>query len=562
MAKRSLKNSETANYLLAYFQAIENGSITVGHWVRLWYEKVITGLENREFFFDQRKAAKAINFIETFCHHHEGAQAPNLITLELWQKALISVLFGIVDQDGNRQFRECLIVIARKNGKTLLAAAIAEYAAICDGEYGARVFFVAPKLQQANLCFDAFCQMIWQEREISALVKKRKTDLYIPESNSSAQALAFSAKKSDGLNVSLCVCDEIASWRGDPGLKFYEVLKSSCGARRQPLILSISTAGYEREGIYDELMKRATRVLLGDGKEKRFAPFLYTIDDPAKWNDINELRKSNPNLGVSVSVSYLLDEISVAEGSLSKKAEFLTKYCNVAQSSSQAWLPAVVVEQSSGAELSLADFRGCYCVGGIDLSRTTDLTACVAVIQRGGVQHVFAKFFLPAEKLEEATARDGLPYQIYAQRGLLQLSGDNVVEYKDVYQWFVDLVEKYKIYPLKIGYDRYSSTYLVQDLKQYGFHVDDVFQGYNLTPVIRQFEGELKDGKFNFGDNDLLKVHLLNAALKMETDTERVKLIKLNAVSHIDGTAALLDALTVRQKYWSEIGKQLTNQTR
>ena len=337
-------------------------------------------------------------------------------------------------------------------------------------------------------------------------------------------------------------------------------MKSALGARKQPLIVSISTSGYENEGIYDELIKRSTRFLLGDSREKRLAPFLYMIDDIQKWNDINELRKSNPNLGVSVSVDYLLEEIAIAEGSLSKKAEFLTKYCNIKQNSSQAWLATQDIEKISGEHLELEDFRNSYCVGGIDLSRTTDLTACLVVIEKERMLYIFAKFFMPAEKIEEATARDGLPYAAYVQRGLLQLSGDNFIDYRDCYTWFCQLVEEYQIYPLQVGYDRYTAQYLVQDMKQYGFHMDDVFQGYNLTPVIRETEGTVKDGVFRIGDNDLLKIHLLNAALKTEAESGRSKLVKLGQYEHVDGTAALLDAMTVRQKWYADIGEQLRNE--
>ncbi len=386
-------------------------------------------------------------------------------------------------------FGSSFCVVARKNGKDAVCRCYRRILHLLDGEYGARIYFAAPKLEQAALCYDAYFQMLDKDPELSAMAKKRRSDVYIAESNSSARPMAFSAKKSDGLNISLCVADEIASWPGDQGLKFYEVIKSSFGARRQPLLFSISTAGYINEGIYDELMKRCTRFLLGDSKERRLAPFLYVIDDPDKWNDINELRKSNPNLGVSVSVDYLLEEIAVAEGSLSKKAEFLTKYCNIKQNSSQAWLSAQDVEKAAGSHLSPEDFRNTYCVGGIDLSRTTDLTACTAVIEKGGRLYVLAQFFLPAERLEEATARDGLPYAAYVQRGLLRLSGDNFVDYHDCLAWFRQLVEEYQIYPLKVGYDRYTAQYLVQEMQQYGFHMDDVFQGYNLTPVIRETEG-------------------------------------------------------------------------
>ena len=199
-------------------------------------------------------------------------------------------------------------------------------------------------------------------------------------------------------------------------------------------------------------------VILGDSKEKRLAPFIYQIDDTSKWNDINELQKSNPNLGVSVSVDYLLEEIAIAEGSLSKKAEFLTKYCNIKQNSSIAWLDTQDVDQCFGDHIELSDFRDSYCVAGIDLSQTTDLTACTCVIEKDEILYVFAQFFLPEERIEKNTARDGIPYQKYIERGILTVSGENYVDYNDCFQWFVKLVEEYQIYPLKVGYDRYSAV--------------------------------------------------------------------------------------------------------
>ena len=547
------------NYILAYYQQIREGTVTVGKWVRLLYELIIRGIQEQRFTYSQKKATAAIRFVESFCHHHEGALAPQLIRLELWQKALLSVIFGILDEDGCRQFREVFLVVARKNGKTLFAAAIAEYMTFLDGEYGGRIYFAAPKLEQANLCYDAYYQMILQEPELSGMAQKRRTDIYIKANNTSARPLAFSAKKSDGLNISCAVADECASWQGEAGLRFYEVIKSSMGARRQPLLLAMSTSGYINDGIYDELIKRSTRFLMGDSRESRLLPCLYMIDDIEKWNDINELRKSNPNLGVSVSVEYMLEEIAVAEGSLSKKAEFITKYCNIKQNASTAWLEAQIVERASGKQLKLDDFRNSYAVGGIDLSQTRDLTACTVVIEKDGELYVFAKFFLPAERIDEAIQRDGIPYNIYVERGLLQLSGDNYVDYHDCFNWFVTMVKEYEILPLKVGYDRYSAQYLVQDMKASGFHMDDVFQGENLYPVILETQGIMEDGKLHIGDNDLLKMHLLNSAIKMSTERGRGRLVKINPSLHIDGTAALLDAMTVRQKWYDEIGYQLKN---
>jgi len=569
------------NWIYAYYQQITDGSVTVGRWIRLIYDYIVHGLEEKQFRFDQKKANHAIDWIEHHCFHVEGELAPGNLKLEVWEKALVSCIFGIVDIDtGKRTFREVLLVVARKNGKSIFASAIANYVLQVDGGYGARVYNIAPKLDQADIIYGNAWAMMQLDPEYrqkkeaieearsrthqkvasdTSLPRKRQTDIYLEDTNSTLKKIAFSAKKSDGFNPSLAICDEIAAWEGDKGLKQYEVMKSGMGARPEGILLSCTTSGYVNDGIYDELIKRSTRFLMGESKEKRLLPFIYMIDDTAKWNDINELRKSNPNLGVSVSVDYMLEEIAVAEGSLSKKAEFLTKYCNIKQNSSLAWLSADTVNKACGAPLSLEDFRGSYCVGGIDLSRTTDLTACCAVIEKAGRLYVFAKFFLPEEKIDEATSRDAIPYQIYIQRGLLELSGDNFVDYRDCLNWFRMLVEEYEILPLKVGYDRYCAQYLIQDMKQYGFHMDDVYQGFNLSPVIMETDGLMRDGAIDIGDNDLLKIHLLDCALKQDNDSGKSKLVKLNKNSHIDGAAALIDALTVRQKWYSDIGDQLKN---
>lgn len=545
------------NAIFAYYQGIKNGEIVVGMWIRLVYEYIVKGLESKAFFFSAKKANRAITFIEGFCHHSKGRN--DLLSLELWQKAAISCIFGIVDEMGVRIFREVIIIIGRKNGKSLLAAAIIAYCLYMDGEYGAEIYCAAPKLDQADMVYRAFEQIVSSEDELQEITRRRKADIYVEETNSNVKKIAFNAKKSDGFNPHLVVCDEIASWPGDQGLKQYEVLKSGMGSRKQPLMLSISTSGYVNEGIYDELIKRCTRFLLGDSREKRILPLLYMIDEMEKWNDINELRKSNPNLGVSVSIDYLLEEIAVAEGSLSKKTEFITKYCNLKQNSSLAWLPAKVVEEARGMMPQLSDFRGCYCVGGIDLSQTTDLTACCAVIEKGEKLYVFTQFFMPREKIDEATARDGLPYRKYVQMGIVTESGENMVDYEDCYRWFVELVEKHKIYPLKVGYDRYSALELVKRMESYGFHMESVYQGENLTGVINLTEGTAKDGRFAIGDNDLMAVHMLNSALKLNAETGRKKLIKLRATDRIDGMASLLDAMCMRQVYNEELGEQLRN---
>jgi phage terminase large subunit-like protein len=571
------------NAILAYYQGIQDGSITVGKWIRMLYELIIDGLEKKRWFFDQRKASNAIRFIERFCHHYKGQLAPARIKLSLWQRAAISIMFGIVDADGVRQFTECLFIVGRKQGKTLMAAGIMTYLGYAVGEYGSEIYFLAPKLDQADLCYSALEFNVAHEPDLQKRTKSTKyRGLYIKETNTMIRKLPFTDKKSDGYNPMGWTADEVGSWQGDRGLKQWEVMVSGTGSRVEPFGMAISSAGYENDGIFDELFKRGTAFLNGNSREQHLLPLIYMIDDVEKWDDINELRKSLPGLGDSVSVKFILKEIDTAHESLSKKTEFLTKYANIKQNSSQAWLSTETIKRSFGGgmvqgslgvyqaardgsrgpnSLTLEDFDGCYALAGIDLSQTTDLTACSLLIEKDGVLYYFVKFFLPREKIEEATARDGLPYRKYIERGFLIESGDNFVNFEDCYRWFTDLIEKYHIYVLQIGIDRYCAQYLQAQLEAYGFHCDTVFQGTNLTGVINTTEGMLKDGTLQCAeDNDLMKIHLLDAALKTEAETNRKKLIKISKRAHVDGVAALLDAMCMRANKWEELKEQLKNE--
>lgn len=574
---------DDVNWIYAYYQKIVDGSETVGRWVRMIYEYLIKGFEQNLFYFDQKRANNVIEWVENHAYHVKGALAPGNLKLELWQKAFVSAIYGVVDEQGRRQFWEVLLVIGRKNGKSLLASAIADYE-FRNGGYGSEIYCVSPKLLQADIIYGTTWQMIQLDPEYQALYeycderdargvkihdnsmlpKKQRSGLSITGTNSTMKPLAFAYRSADGFSPSLCICDEVAAWRGDPGLKMYEVLKSGMGVRAgSAFMLSCTTSGYENDGCYDNLMKRATRFLLGDNKETHLLPVIYMIDDPDKWNDINEIRKAMPMLGKSIPIDYILGEIDVAEQSLSKKAEFCVKYTCIKQNSSQAWLNTNDIARCfSDKPLHFEDFDQCYAVGGLDLSQTTDLTAAVCVIEKHEKLYVFAHFWMPNERIDDAIARDGLPYRAYIAKGFLSPSGENFVDYQDVFRWFTDLIEKYHIYPLKVGYDRYSASYLVQDMKQYGFNMDDVYQGENLTPVINETDGLIRDGAFECGDNDLLKIHMLNSALKLNNETNRKKLIKISATNRIDGMAALLDAMTVRMKWHDEVGGQLKNAKR
>ena len=314
------------DYIAEYHRKIINGDIIVGQWIRMLYDMIVSGIESGDYIFDKAKASTVIEWIEAHCYHTEGPLAPQPFILALWQKAAVSVIYGIVDKEGKRIFREVLFVMARKNGKSLLASALVRYEWY-NGGFGARIYCVAPKLDQTAIIYDSVWQQTLLEPEYqefketirssikyherktiddTSLPKHRQTDLFIASENSVVKKLAFSDRKSDGFNPSLCVCDEVAAWEGDKGLKQYEVLKSGMGARPEGILLSCTTSGYVNESIYDELIKRSTRFLLGDSKEKRLLPFLYVIDDLDKWDDMDELRKSSSRSGSPQALSTTL----------------------------------------------------------------------------------------------------------------------------------------------------------------------------------------------------------------------------------------------------------------
>ena len=526
---------------------------------------IIKGLDENRWFYDDHLAMNAIRFIERFCHHYKGKLAPKRIRLSLWQRAAVALIFGIVDNTGKRQFTEVFWVVGRKQGKTLIAGSIATYIAYAAGEFGSEIYMLAPKLEQSDLVYSSVEFNVHAEPELDVITRSTKyRGLMINETNTSVRKLAFTSKKSDGYNPMFYVADEVAAWPGVNGLRQWEVMVSGTGAREEPLGMAISSGGYENEGVFDELMKRGTSFLLGNSREQHILPIIYMIDNPEKWADIEELQKSLPGMGESVSREFILKEIDIANESISKATEFKTKYCNLKQTASVAWLRAEDIRKAFGYNLTLKDFENTYCLSGIDLSQTVDLSSCCLLIERDGIIWIYSHFWMPEGRLEEATKRDGIPYQAYVDRGFLTVCGDEFVDYHAIYDWYISLVRDYKIYPLQIGYDRYSAQYLVQDLERASFHMESVFQGYNLTGIEDNFEGMLREGKIRcMDDNDLLKIHMMDAAQQIESNTSahpRKKLVKLSRNAHVDGVAAILDAMCMRQNHWAEMGKRLMNE--
>ena len=562
---RRIADMTAESAILQYWNEIKTGGITVGKWIRLLYDVILQGLTEHRWYYSQERAENAVRFIERYCHHYKGKLAPQRIKLSLWERATICLIFGIVDDHVRRMFVEVFLVVGRKQGKTILCAAICTYLAYC-GEYGSECYALAPKIDQSDLLFSAVEYHVHAEPELESITKSTKyRGLYIQETNTTIKKLAFSSKKSDGYNPMFWSADEVAAWPGVNGLRQWEVMVSGTGAREEPLGIALSSGGYEKEGLFDELMKRGTGFLMGNSREKHLLPIIYMIDEPDKWDNLEELEKSLPGLGESVSREFIKKEIDVAHESISKEIEFKTKYCNLQQNLSTAFLKAEDINKGFGWRRQLSEWKNFYCVAGVDLSQTTDLTSACIVIEEEGVLWVHSHFWLPANRLEEATKRDKIPYEIYLRKGFLSLSGEEFINNDDVLHWFMDLVKQYRIFPLQLGIDRWSAQDLVQKLKQKSFHTEMVTQGFNLSGVMDTFEGLLREGRIrDMDDNDLLKIHLADAAQQQESSTQyahpRKKLVKISKNAHVDGMAALLDAMAMRQFKWTELGKRLMNE--
>jgi len=553
-----------ASAIMQYWNEIQSGGVNVGKWIRLLYEVILQGLSEHKWYYSHERAENAIRFIERYCHHYKGKLAPQRIKLSLWERATITLIFGIVDDEARRMFVEVFLLIGRKQGKTILCGAICTYLAYC-GEYGSECYALAPKIDQSDLLFSAVEYNVHAEPELEAITKSTKyRGLYIQETNTTIKKLAFSSKKSDGYNPMFWSADEVAAWPGVAGLRQWEVMVSGTGAREEPLGIALSSGGYENDGLFDELMKRGTGFLMGHSREKHLLPILYMIDDPEKWDDLEELEKAMPGLGESVSREFIKKEIDIAHESISKEVEFKTKYANLKQNQSTAFLKAEDINRVFGWRKPMEELRSHYVVGGYDLSQVVDLTSAGFICEVDGILWVKAHFWLPKNRLEEATKRDGVPYEIYIRKGFLSLSGEEFVDNNDVLKWFMDLVKTYKIYPLMTGYDRWSAMELNQKMQEKHFKTDSVTQGFNLTNVIDTFEGLIREGKVrDMDDNDLLKIHLADSAVKMESGADRAHprkmLVKISNKAHVDGMAMLLDCMAMRVFNWDKLGRRLEN---
>lgn len=541
-----------SNYIDEYVDAIRAGKCIVGKRIRRQYEKLSAAIHEPagDYVFDERRAERPIQFIERFCRHSKGEWAGKPVKLELFQKAFISALFGFVHkQTRERQYREAMLYVARKNGKSTLLSGIALYCLIADGEAGAEVYSAASKKDQAKLIFNEALNMVHQSAELAAITKKRKSDLYFPLSFSKFQALGRNSDTLDGLNSSLVIIDELHSIKDR---NTYEVLKQSQSARRQPLLVMITTAGTVRECIFDDMYKYAASVVDGTVKDEHFLPILYELDDSKEWRDPSKWEKANPSLGHIKKLDDLIGKVERAKQSPRDLTGVLVKDFNVIQTVGSAWLTFDDINNEE--TFDIGRFRGYYAIGGVDLSHVGDLTAATLLLMdKSEKRYVVQMYWLPKEHFEKRVHDEKIPYDKWYEAGLLRLCEGNQINYSDVTAWFLEMVEKYELTPAWIYYDPYSAAYWVQEMQSAGFNLVKCYQGVKTLSLPMQKLGvDLQSKKINYNNNVLLKWCITNTGVKTDVNGNIQPVKAQNPKYRIDGLASLLDAYVGLTEHYQE----------
>ncbi|MDW4224046.1 terminase large subunit [Staphylococcus saprophyticus] len=531
-----------ANYIEQYYQAMEDGNIIVSNRVRKQYQKLVQDIkEHPKYIFDDAKANRAIKFIETFCKHSKGELAGKPLKLALFQRAYVSALFGFVDKEtGYRRYTESFFFVARKSGKSTMLAAIALYMLMADGESGSEVYSVASKRDQANILFDQAHEMIKQSPDLNKNIRKRKSDLYFPHNFSKMQSLGKNSNSLDGLNAHLVVIDELHSIQ-DRNL--YEVMKQSQSARTQPLLIMITTAGTHRGTIFDDLYEYACNVVDGNFEDDNFLPIMYELDHKAEFKMPDRWQKANPALGISKKVEDLERKVARAKNNPNDLTGILTKDFNIRETTDSAWLTFEDIVNE--ATFDIKDFAGWYAIGGADLSITTDLSCATLLFVDPDteIRYVHQMYWLPQDNLQKRVEEDKIPYDKWHEQGYLRLCSGNTIDYSDITDWFLEMLNEYDITPLWIYYDNYSARYWVDEMEAYGFKMIRTQQGARTLSLPMQNMGaDLQKNKINYNNHPILKWCLTNTGVETDRNGNIVPIKNQSPKRRIDGTASMLDA--------------------
>lgn len=540
-----------------YWAAIQSGEEVVCSKIRKTYEKVIADLDDNksEYFYSPARANHVIEFVENFCHNSKGKYGGQLVVLELWEKALLATVFGFVDIEGNRKYREAVLILGKKNGKSLLASCVGLYLLTADNEPGAEVYAVASKREQAKIVWQEAVNMVKKSPALRKRIKPLVGELRADFCNGTFKPLASDSNTLDGLNVHGALLDEVHAWKN--GKALYDIVVDGVSAREQPLVFLTSTAGTIREDIFDQKYAEAERVINGYSdkngyRDDRFIAFIYELDNRNEWDKPECWKKANPGLGTIKNLNTLKAKVEKAKANPLLVKNLICKEFNIRETSSSAWL--TFDQLNNEAKFDITELKPRYCIGGLDLSNSNDLT-CATVIFRvpdDPILYVKQMYWLPADRLEERVTRDKIPYDKWHDQGWLRLSPGNRVDYKDVTAWFVEVQRDLDCYVYKVGYDPWNSSYVIDDLKKtFGESVtEEVRQGAKtMSGPMGNFAADLTAKKINYNDNPVLKWNLSNAAVEIDRNNN-IALVKAGNqnLKKIDGVASLLDAYVVLER--------------
>lgn len=504
-------------------------------------------VEKKVYVFDIKKAHRPIYFIENYCKHSKGKWAGKPIKLELFQKAMIEASYGFVDDNtGNRKYKKVVNFVAKKNGKSTLGAGLGLYGLIADGEGGAEIYSIAKVKDQAKAIWLEAKNMAKKSPELNKLIRPTISGLFYDNRDAFFMPLASETNSLDGKNVHYCLADEIWAWEDDGLL---DIMQDGMSAREQPLMLEFSTMGNVRGKVFDTEYEYCEKIIKGYlGQEggivdETILPIIYELDSIDEWQDEECWYKANPNLNVSKSLDYMRDKVIKAKNDPIALSNLLCKDFNVRQTSSSAWL----TYEELNNELTYTDdeFRDCYCIGGCDLSSTTDLTCATLLGIKNGQMYCKQMYWLPEDYLMERVNQDKIPYDKWKMAGWLRTSAGSKVSYSDITEWFVEQAQKLDLRPLWLGYDRWSAQYWCDEMKGYGFDMVEVRQGAKtMSQPMKVMKALLNEKAINYNNNPILKWCLSNMSVKSDSN-ENIQPIKDNQRQRIDGAVSLIDAMVV-----------------
>lgn len=554
-----IKYGPDYNPIREYWREIETGKVAVSAKLRKTFEKIVSDLDDsNEWFYSPARANHVLEFAENFCKHSKGKWGGTAVRLELWEKAILATIFGFIDIEGNRKYREAILIVGKKNGKSLLASIVGNYMLVADGEPGPEVYAVATKRDQAKIIWLEARRMVRKTPVLLKRVKCLVAEMLCDANDGTFKPLASDSDTLDGLNIHCGLMDEIHQWKN--GKALYDIIADGVTAREQPLIFITSTAGTIREDIYDQKYDEACRVINGyfdpNGyKDEHFIAFIYELDARSEWTDPKAWQKANPGLGTIKNIKTLAAKVEKAKANPLLVKNLVCKEFNIRETSSEAWLPFDVLNNTNTFDITKLKPR--YGIAGIDLSSTTDLTSAAVVfrVPNDPTLYVEQMYWLPTDLLEQRVREDKIPYDAWAEQGLLRLCEGNKIRYHDIVEWLLEVQYKKDIYIHKIGYDSWSATYMVDEIKdKFGESVPEaVIQGpKTFSGPMKTFAADLDAKLINYNNNPITKWNLANAAIQVDRN-DNYSLVKTsNPRRRIDGVAALLDAYIVLERNLDE----------